>query len=740
MTEERKFLEEYNCFSEEMSPILKAGVDTINTEAPYKMRLMMAASELITFASMLRKPMQLPDGSIIPVNAITFILSGSGTAKDSSMNMIRKPLVPAYAEIHKIRIANAKKQAENLAIQNGKEPEEWMSFYSAPRDLFAGISTYEGMIKHFGKLEAGRFGAGYLQVSELGSELQTSKHLMANIEALSVGYDTGYIPPTLVKSDDLQLPTIKNLPICGLLFGSFDIILYDEAVKEKFLLAFSTKLSRRSWVHYNTTVTVKEDTGDVKKNYLRKKRRKEEAAASQLALEKLMTPLVSTTTADPLTLTEDADMLYETYMDYNDKVATGMSKLYPVSILSRKHSHWKALKFACVLAILNGRETIELEDVIYAIRFTEHFASDLREFEVELAKEKYEVFTDYMHTRATDGKATITAHALRKLGYISKTGNIDAKMMELVKMASSSDPDGIYSVHETKIFYERIEKTDIIGASWIAVDNSGIQKAVADHRPKSVIMKEKSKVAQYAITGYTYSESDFPTLGGLLGMDMAFTPFKLHDSTRGKENTHGHIKWVCLDIDDSKITDQEAHEILSTINHHIARTSDPDNPFKFRLILELDAAVDIPDKIWVHFLKSLQDFLAINIDLISRSHIVFGYAGREILSVTDQEPLNAKEHLMYAHSAEAAKPKKPQLTEAQRKAALSTPLSTFGYAFEAGHGEGSRKMIGAAHHANKLGLSNHDIEMLMHEINDYWEYPMSAQRLETTILSQVRRF
>ena len=47
---------------------------------------------------------------------------------------------------------------------------------------------------------------------------------------------------------------------------------------------------------------------------------------------------------------------------------------------------------------------------------------------------------------------------------------------------------------------------------------------------------------------------------------------------RGRNNVNNTVTWLCLDIDDTTVTDEEMHRILGNLNHHIARTSNKDNP------------------------------------------------------------------------------------------------------------------------------------------------------------------
>lgn len=78
----KKLLQDYveaRTFAEGSYPeIVKLGIDTISGEVPFKLKLAIVLSELITFTSHLRKPIRLYDGTLVPTNAIVFALSASG--------------------------------------------------------------------------------------------------------------------------------------------------------------------------------------------------------------------------------------------------------------------------------------------------------------------------------------------------------------------------------------------------------------------------------------------------------------------------------------------------------------------------------------------------------------------------------------------------------------------------------------------------------------------------------------
>ncbi len=71
---------------------------------------------------------------------------------------------------------------------------------------------------------------------------------------------------------------------------------------------------------------------------------------------------------------------------------------------------------------------------------------------------------------------------------------------------------------------------------------------------------------------------------------------------------------------------------------------------------------------------------------------------------------------------------------------LEDPLETFSYAFNAPEGGRSRNLIRAAYHAKDLGASIEDIIALMHEINDYMDYPLPDREFQANIINQIQRW
>jgi len=541
---------------------------------------------------------------------------------------------------------------------------------------------------------------------------------------MSEVYDTGSKEVKLIGDKSEQLKPLVSLPVSALFMGAQSPILYDETVKRKFKDEFNSKLARRSFFCF-----VPEEVPDIDYPTVDAMIKAEQAIEDQaLEARKIVDEGVSAITEQSLQQTgqllpvsPEVRRLFLTYRRYNKEVAKTMSKAFQLSILVRTHLQWKALKLSGALALFNQHEQIEQSDYIQAINFCEILDKDMALFEAEFVKGKHELFCSFMHAKAVDHQATISLHVLQKMGFIS--GQITkAKLTELIQLSNSFDNDGTYKLCDDGICFERIQREAVPHISFVPVSGS------------------KETRAKQCSQNFTYAETTFPELAKLLAGDYAYTPFQFLDGKRSKANITGSIKWIVLDIDNSTITASECHEILKDTNHHIALTSDPDNDFKFRILIELDANVTITQQAWRYFTQYISEALSITADILPQSQIYFSYANRPIYSVIDADPLETKDFLLLAESAALDKPKKPKpTTKAEAKALLDDPMGTFEQAYQASHGEGSRKLIWAAYKAHELGMSHEDIITLMHDINNYWLHPMPEPRFTNTILSIVNR-
>jgi len=164
----KKELTEQGVFDGELPDFLKALVNANpNPKIPYRMKLTIAVSEAILFASHLRRNILHWNGSSIPINAISFAIAGSGDGKDSSVSAVRKCFKKGYEIIDTKRKDKARndaiKQAKAAGVENADSWDAYKEYYTSPNPLFVSPSTSEGFIQHLNELEKAGIGAGYIQ-------------------------------------------------------------------------------------------------------------------------------------------------------------------------------------------------------------------------------------------------------------------------------------------------------------------------------------------------------------------------------------------------------------------------------------------------------------------------------------------------------------------------------------------------------------------------------------------------
>ncbi len=708
--------------------IVRKGMDTIQGDIPFKLKLAITLSELITFSSHLRKPIRLHDGTIVPTNAIVFALSASGTSKDKSLNAVRKSLSYAYNHIEDERKAFARKKAEGVAKLEGDDPNNWARYYKAPKPLQSGLGTVEGLMHHFADIAENPTGAGSIMSSEIGSELQNNGAMVDIIKTISVAYDLGNIPPKIVKSQENQTSAIKGLPVNALFFGSQEGLLFDNQIKAKFKLVFNTQLARRSLFSFTPETPEKIKIKSIEELYEIRQAERERVAKAQTDLNVITGDLVEDIDHTPLEVSPEAMKLFDVYLEYNSIVSDDMPNKFPISKLSRKHKQWLALKLAGSYAILDKSDVVDEEHYAYAINTVELLSDDLSKFEQELVKEPYEQLVDLCRFKSEEGEFFLSLHELRKLSYVTGTGSSKGKVEELCTLANSYDDHGSYTTQDGGILYKEIVKTDVVGVTY-KIFNTKLKGA-----------ELKDYMSRNSTDGYDFHQTDFADIQNLLTENAIYSSFAFKNNVRTKENLIGGTKFVILDVDKSVLTDEEAHILLNEYNHFIVRTSDPDNEFKFRVIVEMDSIVDVEERLWKPFLQEMAEELGLIVDLLPQSQIFLSFADREILMQLEGKTLQSKFLIERAVKRLKDKPKPPDTLPSKEKTAkLNDPRTTFAFAFECEPGERSNKIYRALAYAIDLGADKQYVEQLAHEINDYLTSPMDVARLERTLITPALR-
>lgn len=734
-------LDQHDALTPRINPLTQRIVDAIPfpTVDP-RMKAVIAVSQLTAFASQFKRNINLWDGTPVPINAISFVIKGSGYGGDSSVKVARKCFKPGYTIIDNTRKSQATKRAQDKARAAGEElPGEYEVYCKymqsvPPIDIMP--TTGPGLIQHINDIGDLKLSSGFLYCGEFSDELAYNPDMMENIKILSEVYDTGDKEAKYTKGVDSRSGTIEGQPVSALFVGSPGHIIYDEATKKKFHVAFMSKLARRSWFCY-TPERIPEPTFDSVKELIAFKAELETKSAQAIAA---MSETVNSVTRYGITTAgNDIDTSYEvfelftTYQRYNDDLVNSLPNQDSTYALIRRHLQWKALKLSGAFALFDQSDIITAEHYLDAMRFCEVLDKDMQLFEHDLNKAPHERFSDYAKTKVdSNGIAIISIHDIKKLGFLQSVAK--TKLQELTTLCTGYDQSGIYSVVNGAgaIQYEPIIKTDVLGISYKPINTDQLNAAI--HTGNADLIRDaKHRISLTTANGFEVADTTFADLGQLLSGDFAYSPFKFRDGVRGKDNIIGGTKWLVLDIDTSVVTAEEAHFMLSDVNHHVALSSDPSNNYKFRILLELDSVVELSPIAWKHLCANVADDLGLQADPLPQSQPFFSYANRRIFTNVDGEPLSSRDYVIRAReAAEAKEHKQTHLSPAVAKQQLQDEMETFNYAFECKNGTGSRNIFRMIKHAKELGATLVHILVLIDDVNDYWATdtgPMLPERI-----------
>jgi len=700
-----------------------------------RLKVAVAVSQLTAFASQFKRNILLWDDSTkVPLNSITFIVKGSGYGGDSSVNAARKCFKSGYELIESERKSRAIKLAIRAATNAGEETPTESSVYRdymnpiPPIDVM--VTTEPGLIQHINDIGKLELSAPYLYSGEFSDELAYNPDMTTNIKVISETYDLGIKQAKYTKGAEFRSGAIEGEPVSALFVGSPGHILYDDATRRKFDVAFMSKLARRSFFCY-VPEKIPEPVFDSVAEMIQYEESIEvEAKQARASMQNTVLDIARfgvATSGKPITTTAEVFELFTTYKRYNADYVDSLPNPESTYALIRKHLQWKALKLAGAYALIDKSDSVELHHYIDAIRICEVFDQDMIQFEHDLSKSAHERLSDYLQSIIDiDGKSSINTHDIKKMGFSTSTSQ--AKLQELVNLAAGYDQEGIYQLtnKSTSISYSKIIKTDTITISYIEVDNTQVNAAVASG-DEVAIAAAKQHVASTAAKGYQTAETTFPELADLLAGDYAYTPFKLRNGTRGKDNIEGGAKWLTLDVDKSIMSAEEAHFMLSSINHHIALTSDATNHYKYRILIELDSVVELDAKEWKRFYLNVAEDFGLRVDPLPQSQAFFSYSGRTIYTNLEGDSLSTRDYVMKAKETTTSTP--TQYSKPQMKSLLNDPLNTFAYAYECTSGQGSLSMYRMMQHAKDLGATVEDVCNLIDDVNEYWATDQGAMDL-----------
>lgn len=700
-------LDRMNVFDGKLNDVAILMTKVLGNEVPFNMALTIANYTMSSYVGHFHYKIKIESDNMVPPNILTFILAKSGAKKTSSMLTLEKTLSKGYEIINNHRL---NKELE-LAEKNDATPRPINPLSNA-------LATEAGMIQRLNDFKEEGIGLPAMFVDEISTELATNPDIVPNIKLVAQLFDVGDMKSKPLKDREMQSEEVVGMGMTALFMGSEHGLLENETTLKIFLEEFISKLARRCFFVYPE---FKEEDGDfesIDELLMELDDKSKDGKDYMKELNNISARIAVNTIQEDinvLDLDDDTKRLYKVYKIYCEQKSKDI--LHEALNLELQHRHWKAFKLAGVYAVFNDHETITVSDLKEAINTAERTQDDLGKFINKAKRETYEIMVEHF---LEDG-APLTTHEMIKLGWIKK--QINLKDM-LISANSKLGSIGTVSQDGDSVYFDRFDHIDVnvgINASYKVLPPFRMEEFMdAGMDRDSAKNKAKDERGWQIMDGYQYKQTTFEKLGNLLSNDCAYTPFRFKTKDEGgvfnpafpdnqklgirnKDNIDSGAEFVVLDVDNDGITIDEAYDLLQDYKFVMARSSDKDNPHKFRVIMPIDVIIQVDRGKWKLFMKEVAKHLGVEIDDLPQSQIYYGFKGREVLTNTEGELLEASE--IIKRITEPA-----QIISLVPRAVLNRKwqdrINEFAYAYNVKSGQGLHlALFKAMKHAHDLGFT-----------------------------------
>jgi len=690
-------LEDLGAFDGHANKTAKQMADLLGDTVPFHMALAIANYTMATFVGHFHYKIDLGPDNKVPMNVIIFVLAKSGAKKTSSMTKLEKAFKDGYGRVQQHRLAKEKLWAEeNDVPQRPINP------------LSSALATEAGMVKRLNDFKAEGIGCPALYVDEISTELASNPDMLPNIKLVAQLFDDGDMKSKPLKDPKMQSQEVNGMGMTALFIGSEHGILEDPIVLTRFTTEFISKLARRSMFIYPKFKDEEEEVTTLEALLAKGKTSRDTGQELNRILNSISADIASKAILNDtnnLKLSDDCAVMWEIYSIYCEEMSKLQDEVEAVQ-LEQQHRHWKALKLAGVYAVMNQHDEVEIQDLKEAIYAVELTGADIGTFIEKANRQPYEILLQHYE----DGGPTLSVHEMVKKRWINKPSDVK-NIIELANSKSGKrgmveiDPDG-------NIRYTSFGKKEGLGFSAQKTEN--LQKLVDNGMGRR---EAKAQLGSKAISGYVHGRTTFEKIGNLLRNDRAYSPFEFRGGIRGKDYIISGADFIVLDVDDTEVSDTECADMLADYNYIIARGSDANNPYKYRILLPLDVTIQIENDKWKPFLLKVGKHLGINVDALAMAQIYFGYEGRELLTNSEGINLEASE---IVKNIDVVSTKTKRLSRAQLPDAWDQRMYTFSNAYNAKAGQNLHTNIWyATVTAHDLGFSLKQGLELLKDILDY---------------------
>ena len=336
----------------------------------------------------------------------------SGSSKDLVVDSINDYLMPFIKKEIEEKIEDYKNTFElkNPELNSKQVKEELAKIRTANFEL--SNCTFSGLYKECYQLDKIGFGSICIRMSELGdfiSQAQAGDKGKAELFGKLKELFEGCVMPSIISGESNR-KILNNINIQAIMYTDFHN-LFDEKVKDYFISALTTGLSRRAYVFIPT------NDENTKLDYIIPYEEKERQFGLARWLQKDIKRVYDTITPNTIySLSEESKQMLVDYqnscIDYFNS-----SRDNRIVKLEKLNSFWKITKLAVVYSIIDNPTSIVVgaKYVQMAIDFYKLISPSLKKVIEKRKKSEIEKYAEYIADHKDD---IITRTDLRNLNYV----------------------------------------------------------------------------------------------------------------------------------------------------------------------------------------------------------------------------------------------------------------------------------------------------------------------------------
>ncbi len=590
-------------FKKHTNSVVNELVSVLEANTPRHMAEAISVFSLGSFINSFNCKIRLTCEDTFPMSLVFIVLAGSGSNKTSSVGVTKQAFAEGYKHINTYREMIARDRLER-ATGNFDAPIE-------VSEIEVELGTVPGFIASLNSFQEENLGSPSILIDEVATKFANKDdEFEKNLGVMAQLFDNGNLPSKMMKSIEAKTKPVTGMAITVMMIGAEHALINNRELLTKFDSEMISKFSRRGFFAFPEVVNHTNTSLD-SKDFLRKEYAKEDHKIdtlhrfNQLSVNIASRFLNSKNDKHEIDIDDEAKNLYFYYRGYcNEKALTIEDEKVG---LEQKHRHWKTLKLAGIFSVANENPVITMQDLLEAISFAESLAGYMKRFSEKANELNYEKLVNICIFKHT----VPSPHELMKLGLISNEKEISG----LIQLANSKMNDlklgYIIRNEDTHVLeFKEYEESDTVGLSYIMVNGNKKERAT---RTKS---------------GYVFKHGKFEDVAKVMSNDTAYCAFNFKDGIRGKDNVIGKTNLLVLDVDDSDLKDSEVSNLLEDYRHIVCRTSDGNNPYKFRVAIQTDVMFDISHHQWKDFLLIVAEDLGLVLDSLAKSQIYYGYKNR----------------------------------------------------------------------------------------------------------------